>query len=442
MAYITKKYLSRRTMLRGMGVSIALPLLDSMVPAQTPLAKTAAAAKSRLSCIYVPHGATMDKWTPATQGKGFQFTEILTPLEKFRDQICVVSNLAHANAGGVGSDAGADHARSAAVFLSGAHPEKETIRVGTTIDQIVAQRLGQETPLPSMELSIEDVASSCGAGYACGYSNTISWKTPTTPLPMENNPQVVFEKLFGDGSNNEDRQARRKLSRSLLDSVMDQVASLQRDLPLSDRTKLSEYLDDVREIERRIQKAETQMPAGLKLPESPVGIPESFDDHFKIMFDLEVLAFRANITRVATMMYARDTSGSVYPQSGVREGFHVASHHSNNRANMDRFAIINKYHVDMLAYFLDKLKSTPDGDGNLLDHSMVLYGSSMSNGNQHDHDPLPLILAGSASGQLQGGRHMQYAAHTPASNLLLSMIDKLGIHDVPTHGDSTGKLEI
>jgi hypothetical protein len=258
---------------------------------------------------------------------------------------------------------------------------------------------------------------------------------------MENNPQVVFEKLFGDGSNNDDRQARRKLSRSLLDSVMDQVASLQRDLPLSDRTRLTEYLDDVREIERRIQKAETQMPAGLKLPESPVGIPESFDDHFKTMFDLEVLAFRANITRVATMMYARDTSGSVYPQSGVREGFHVASHHSNNRANMDRFAIINKYHVDMLAYFLDKLKSTPDGDGNLLDHSMVLYGSSMSNGNQHDHDPLPIVLAGGASGQLTGGRHMQYAPHTPMSNLLLSMLDKLGIQ-ADQHGDSTGKLEI
>ena len=234
----------------------------------------------------------------------------------------------------------------------------------------------------------------------------------------------------------------RLLSRSLLDSVMSDVASLQKELPAGDRAKLSGYLDDIREIERRIQKSETAALNELKLPEAPVGVPESFDEHFKMMFDLEVLAFRADITRVATLMYARDTSGSVYPQTGVRDGFHVASHHSNNRANMDRFAIINKYHVDMLAYFLDKLKSTPDGDGNLLDHSMVLYGSSMSNGNQHDHDPLPLILAGSASGQLQGGRHMQYAAHTPASNLLLSMIDKLGIHDVPTHGDSTGKLEI
>jgi hypothetical protein len=327
------------------------------------------------------------------------------------------------------------------VFLSGVHPEQGSIHVGTTIDQIAAQRIGQDTPLPSIELSIEEVALSCGSGYACAYSNTISWKTPTTPLPMENNPQVVFEKLFGDGSNNADRLARKQQSRSLLDSVMDQVASLQRELPASDRTRLGEYLDDVREIERRIQKAENQIPADLKLPEAPVGVPESFDEHFKIMFDLQVLAFRAEITRVATLMYARDTSGAVYPQSGIRDGFHVASHHSNNRANMDKFALINKYHVEMLAYFLDKLKSTPDGDGNLLDHSMVLYGSSMSNGNQHDHDPLPVVLAGGASGQLNGGRHMTYAPHTPMSNLLLSMLDKLGIQ-ADKHGDSTGKLEI
>jgi hypothetical protein len=441
MTFLTKKHLPRRTFLRGVGVTVALPLLDSMVPAQTPLARTAAASKSRLSCIYVPHGATMDKWTPAAEGKSFEFTEILTPLEKLRDRVTVVSNLAHPAAGGVGSDAGADHARSAAVFLSGVHPEKDSIRVGQTIDQIAAERIGQDTPLPSIELSIEEVALSCGSGYACAYSNTVSWKTPTTPLPMENNPQVVFEKLFGDGGNNADRLARKQQSRSLLDSVMDQVASLQRDLPASDRTRLGEYLDDVREIERRIQKAEQQVPADLKLPEAPVGVPESFDDHFKIMYDLQVLAFRAEITRIATMMYARDTSGAVYPQSGVRDGFHVASHHSNNRANMDKFALINRYHVQMLAYFLDKLKSTPDGDGNLLDHSLVLYGSSMSNGNQHDHDPLPVILAGGASGRMAGGRHMPYAPHTPMSNLLLSVLDKLGI-DAATHGDSTGKLEI
>ena len=353
----------------------------------------------------------------------------------------MVSNLAHPAAGGVGSDAGADHARSAAVFLSGAHPEKEAVHVGMTVDQIAAAKIGQDTPLPSLELSVEDVALSCGTGFACAYSNTISWKTATLPLPMENNPQVVFEKLFGDGSNNADRLARKQKGRSLLDSVMTEVASLQKELPAPDRTRLSEYLDDVREIERRIQKAEKQTPAGLALPDAPVGVPETFDEHFKIMFDLQVLAFKADITRVATMMYARDTSGAVYPQAGVRDGFHVSSHHSNVRANMDKFALINKYHVQLLAYFLEKLRSTPDGDGTLLDHSMILYGSSMSNGNQHDHDPLPVVLAGGASGQLKGGRHLQNAPHTPMANLLLAMLDKLGIAQEHL-GDSTGILSV
>jgi hypothetical protein len=440
MNFVTRKHLSRRTVLRGLGATVALPLLDSMVPAQTPLARTAAASKSRLSCIYVPHGATMYKWTPEMEGKEFALPEILAPLEKYRNQLSVLSNLAHPAAGGAGSDAGADHARSAAVYLTGVHPEKDSIHVGPSIDQIAAEQLGQDTPLPSLELAIEEVALSCGSGYACAYSNTISWKTPTTPLPMENNPQVVFEKLFGDGSTNADRTARKQQSRSLLDSVLAQAASLQNELPPSDRTKLNEYLDDVREIERRIQKSE-RVPSDLKLPEPPAGVPETFDEHFKLMFDLQVLAFKAEITRIATMMYARDLSGAVYPQSGVRDGFHVASHHSNNRAAMDKYALINKYHVELLAYFLEKLKTTPDGDGNLLDHSMILYGSSMSNGNQHDHDPLPIVLAGGASGKLAGGRHLKYGQHTPASNLLLSMLDKLGVRR-DSHGDSTGKLEV
>lgn len=441
MTFITKKHLPRRTFLRGVGVSVALPLLDSMLPAQTPIGKTAAAVKPRLGCIYVPHGATMYKWTPEKDGTDFALPETLAPLEKVRDRVTIVSNLAHPAAGGLGSDAGADHARSAAVFLSGVHPEKESVHVGTTLDQVIAQKIGQDTPLPSLEMSIEDVALSCGSGYACAYSNTISWKTATIPLPMENNPQVIFEKLFGDGSNNAERAARKQESRSLLDSVTQEVASLQKQLPPSDRTKLNEYLDDVREIERRIQRAEQQVPADLKVPPSPVGIPEAFDEHFKMMFDLQVLAFKADITRVATMMYARDTSGAVYPQSGVRDGFHVASHHSNVRANMDKYALINRYHVQLLAYFLEKLRATPDGDGNLLDHSMILYGSSMSNGNQHDHDPLPVLLAGGASGQLKGGRHITYAPHTPMSNLLLSILDKFGVRQ-DHFGDSTGRLEV
>lgn len=438
---ISKRHLDRRTFLRGAGVAVGLPLLESMVPAQTPVAKSAAASKSRLSCIYVPHGATMDKWTPTAEGKGFEFTEILKPLEKYRDRINVITNTAHAAAAGVNSDAGADHTRSAAVFLSGAHPARDKVEVGTTLDQVIAQQLGQDTPLPSIELSIEEVALSCGSGYACAYANTISWRSPTQPLPMENNPQVIFKRLFGDGSNAAQRQERRTEARSILDSVLSSVQSLQKDLPAVDRATLNDYLENVREIERRVQKADQQTKADVEIPASPVGIPDALDDHFKLMFDLQVLAFRAEITRVSTMMYARDTSGAVYAPSGVRDGFHVASHHSNSRANMDKFALINNYHVSLLAYFLEKLKATPDGDGNLLDHSMVLYGSSMSNGNQHDHDPLPLILAGGASGQLAGGRHIKTAPHTPASNLLLSMMNKLGIN-AKSHGDSTGLLEI
>jgi Protein of unknown function (DUF1552) len=441
MSFITKKHLPRRTFLQGLGVTLALPLLDSMIPAGTRLVNTAALPKSRFCGIYVPHGATMDKWTPATEGAGFAFTDTLKPLEKLRDRLNIVSSLAHPLAGGKGSDAGADHARSAAVFLSGAHPEKGGVHAGRTIDQVLVDHIGQETPLPSIEVCIEEVALNCGAGYGCSYYNTISWRTDTLPLPMENSPQVVFERLFGDGTNAAQRLARKQQDRSILDAVTDKVARLQGGLDSGDRARLGEYLDNVREIERRIQKAEQQSASNPDVPEAPVGVPEAFEDHIKLMFDLQVLAYQAEITRISTMMYARDTSGATYPGSGVRDGFHTASHHSNARPRMDSFALINRYHVQMLGYFLEKLRATPDGDGNLLDHSVVLYGSSMSNGNQHDHDPLPVILAGGASGQLEGGRHVQSAPHTPMSNLLLSMINKLGL-DQKQHGDSTGLLDV
>jgi hypothetical protein len=441
MTFLTKQHLPRRTFLRGMGVSLALPLLDSMIPAQTPLAKTAAMPKSRFCGMYLPHGATMDKWTPEQEGSGFEFSESLKPLEKFRDRVNIVTNLAHPLAGGVGSDAGADHARSAAVFLSGAHPEKGSVHAGITMDQILAARIGQDTPLPSIELAIEEVGLNCGSGYGCAYFNTISWRTPTLPLPMENSPQVVFERLFGDGSNSAQRLSRKTEDKSILDSVTDKVARLQGRLDPSDRVRLTEYLDDIREIERRIQKATEQSKNDINVPEAPVGIPEAFEDHIKLMFDLQVLAYRAEITRISTLMYARDTSGATYPGSGVRDGFHTASHHSNVRAKMDSYAQINRYHVQTLAYFLDKLRTTPDGDGNLLDHSVVIYGSSMSNGNQHDHDPLPILVAGGASGQLKGGRHIVMPQHTPMSNLMLALMDKMGVHQ-DGFGDSTAKLEI
>ena len=443
--FITKKHLSRRAVLRGGGAAIALPLLDSMIPAGTALAQTAAQPQSRLGCIYIPHGATMDKWTPAGEGTAFEFSEILEPLAAFRDRLCIVSDLAHAPvAPWSGEDTGGaeNHVRAAAVFLSGAHPVKgDHALVGQTLDQAAAAHVGQDTPLPSIELSIEPVGLNCDAGFTCAYRNTLSWKSPTLPLPMENNPQLVFERLFGDGSTDAERSERREQAKSLLDSVRQQTASLGRELPAADRTRLNDYLEEVREIERRVHLVDSKLSVDLDLPPAPFGVPANFEAHLELMFDLQVLAYKAEITRISTLMLARENSNAFYPGSGVREGFHNASHHSNERKNMDQFAVINRYHVAMFAKFLEKLAATPDGDGSLLDHSMILYGSSLSDGNEHNFDPLPILLAGGASGRLQGGRHLRYAAHTPMSNLMLSMLDKLGVHET-AFGDSTGLLEI
>jgi len=444
--FITKKHLSRRTFLRGAGVTVALPLLESMVPAGTALAQTAAAPKSRLGCIYIPHGATMDKWTPSGEGTAFEFSEILKPLEAFRDRVTVVSNLAHkAVAPWTGEDTGGaeNHVRAAAVFLSGAHPvKKNEAYVGITVDQVAAAHVGQDTPLPSIELSLEPLNLTCGdAGFTCAYRNTLSWKSATLPMPMENNPQVVFERLFGDGGTAAQRQERRQQAQSLLDSIRQQVPSLEKDLPAGDRRRLREYLDEVREIERRVQQFDAKLSGDLELPDVPTGIPGDFESHLKLMFDLQVLAYKAEITRISTLMLARENSNAVYPGSGVREGFHNASHHSNERRNMDQFAVLNQYHVKALTYFLEKLRATPDGDGNLLDHSMILYGSSLSDGNEHNFDPLPVVVAGGGSGTLRGGRHVRYAPQTPMANLLLSMLDKMGAR-VDGIGDSTGPLNI
>ncbi len=444
--FITRKHLSRRTFLRGAGVSVALPLLESMVPAATALAQSAAAPRTRLGCIYIPHGATMDKWTPAGDGTAFQWSEILQPLDPFRSRVCVVSNLAHAPvAPWSGEDTGGaeNHVRAAAVFLSGAHPvKKNEAYVGATVDQIAAQHVGQDTPLPSIELSIEPLNLTCGdAGFTCAYRNTLSWKSATLPLPMENNPQIVFERLFGDGSTDAQRQERRDQARSLLDSIRDQVPSLERDLPAGDRRRLRAYLDEVREIERRVRQVDATLSRDLDRPEAPIGIPADFETHLKLLFDLQVLAYKSEITRISTLMLARENSNTVYPATGVRDGFHNASHHSNERRNMDQFAVINRYHVRMLAYFLERLQATPDGDGTLLDHSLILYGSSLSDGNEHNFDPLPVVLAGGASGQLTGGRHVRHAPHTPMSNLLLAMLHKLGA-PVDAIGDSTEPLAI
>ncbi len=440
MAFITRKHLSRRTFLHGVGVTMALPYLESMLPAATPLAQTTAGGRTRLACIYVPHGATMDKWTPATDGPGFELSEILQPLKPFYSQVNIISDLGHPQAYGGGS-ATANHNRSAATFLSGAHAEAgPQARLGVTVDQFAARQIGQDTPLPSIEMMIEESSLSCG-DLSCAYRDTISWQGPTSPLPMQNNPQVVFERLFGDGSTDAERRARRQQSLSLLDSVLGEASSLQRKLPAGDRSRVDQYLNDVREIERRIEKASQQASSDLTLPDAPAGAPKNVEDHIKLMFDLQVLAWQADITRVTTLLLAKELSNAVYPKSGVRDAFHILSHHSNVRENQDRFAVLNRYHVGLFAYLLGKLQTTQDGDGTLLDHSMVLYGSAMGDANQHNHYPLPIVLAGGASGRLKGGRHIRNAPETTMSNLLVAMLDKLGI---PTgkFGDSTGMLSI
>jgi hypothetical protein len=431
MNFITRKHLSRRTFLRGTGVTLALPLLESMLPAQTP----SAVPKSRLAFIFFPHGVTMDKWTPASEGTGFEFTPVLKPLEPYREYINIVSNTYAPMAYGPDASAAANHSRSSAVYLTGAKPEEAGRPVlGESVDQMAAKAIGQDTPLPSIELTVEE------GGLTSPFRNSISWQSPTSPLPMEHNPQVIFEKLFGDGTNDAQRKARRQESRSLLDSVMDQVASLKKELPAGDRGRLSGYLDDVREIERRIQKAEKQMEAAkLDVPDTPPGIPDSFELHIKMLFDLQILAFRAEITRISTLMLAHELSNAVFPATGLRDGFHNLSHHSNNRGNKDRFAELNAYHHTMLAYFLSKLKATADGPGNLLDHSLILYGSGMSDGNQHNHTPLPMTMIGHASGSLKGGRHIKLAKLTTHSNLLLTILHKAGVK-AEKIGDSTGVI--
>jgi hypothetical protein len=441
MSFVTKRHLSRRTFLNGVGVTLALPLLESMIPAATALAQTAGASpRTRFGAIYFPHGAIMPKWTPATDGAGFELSEILQPLKPFHGKINVISDLRHALA--YGSGATANHNRAAAAYLSGAFAKVGAKPdLGITVDQIIAQKIGQGTPLPSLELMIEEGSVSCGDGLNCAYRDTISWQGPSSPLPMENNPQVVFERLFGDGTTVEQRKVRRQQSISLLDSVTGEASSLQRKLPAADRARLDQYLNDVREIERRIQKVGEQVSDDLAVPPAPTGAPADVEEHVKLMMDLQVLAWQADITRVSTLLLAKELSNTVFPKSGIRDAFHILSHHSNVQQNKDRFAILNMYHVALFAYFLDKLQSTPDGDGTLLDHSMVLYGSGISDGNQHNHTDLPLILAGGASGRLKGGRHIRNPKETPMANLLVAMLDTLNI-PAEKFGDSTGRVEI
>jgi hypothetical protein len=385
-------------------------------------------------------------WIPNKAGAGFDFPMILKPLEPLREHAVILSGLWSKSAEPPPGVTGADH-WVAAAYLCANKPKKTTgadIYDGTTIDQIIAQKIGQETLLPSLELGVEDAganSSNCGEGYSCAYTNSISWQSPTQPNPMEINPQVVFERLFGDGSTAQERALRRQKDRSILDSITQSLARFKKDIDPADRAKLDEYLSDIREIERRLEVARkasnTVSTEGVVVP---TGVPESFDEHIKLQFDLQTLAFRGDITRVSTVLYARDLTSRSYPESGARGAFHGLSHHAENPATIAEYAKLNQYHVKCLAYFLDKLKNTPDGDGSLLDHSLVLYGSNMGNSNQHLHYDVPHLLAGGASGQLKGGRHLAYPAKTiTTGNLLLSILNTFGIHQ-ESIGDSTGYL--
>lgn len=445
---ITKLALPRRTFLRGIGASLALPLLDAMVPAATALAQTAANPVRRLGFVYIPNGVIQDQWVPATTGAGFDFSPTLSPLAPFRDQLLVASGLAHRQADSFG-DGNGDHPRATAVWLSGVHAWERrgrigptAIQLGTTADQLAARDLGRATPLPSLELVLEKpTAISCDSGD-CFYSNTISWRDPTTPLEMEPHPRVVFERLFGDGGSPASRRAQVRQSGSILDSVAQEALSLERTLGPSDRNKLSEYLDSVRDLEQRIGRAEARgEQAEIDLPDRPIDVPEDFEEYAKLMFDLMALAYQADVTRVGTLMMARETSPRTFPQIGVPDQHHTVSHHRNDSDYMARKAKIDTYHITLLAHFLDRLRNTPDGDGNLLDHSMIVYGGGIGNGNLHEHTNLPCLVAGGGGGRLQGGRHLAYKEDTPMANLLLSVLDKAGVR-VDELGDSTGMLNI
>ena len=439
----SKKHLSRRTFLHGAGVTMALPFLEAMLPAQTPLAASGATPKVRFAGVFFPHGMAPGYWVPKTEGAKFELPFIMEPLRPVLDQTVILSGLHSRSAEPPPGVTGSDHFVAAA-FLSGVKPKKTTgadISVATTIDQVIADKIGQDTLLPSLQLAVEDpgASSSCGEGYSCAYTNSISWAAPNEPLPMELNPQSVFERLFGDGSNSEERAARRRQQGSILDIVSESLGRIRGSVGPHDRARLDQYAEDIREIERRLEiarKASAEAPAMAV----PVGVPESFDEHIKLQYDLISLAFQSDVTRVATVLGARDLTNRNYPASGTNTGFHAGSHHAESPQKIGDYAKINRYHVQMLAYFLEKLKAMPDGDGTLLDHSIVLYGSNMGNSNQHQHYDVPHILAGGAGGKLSGGRHLAYPTKTvPTGNLLLSVLDMFGIHE-SQFGDSTGRL--
>lgn len=449
---ITKKCLPRRTFLRGLGVAIGLPLLDGMIPALARASETAARPAARLSFVYVPNGIIdlQGQWTPKTDGAGFEITQILEPLGPFKDQLLVLTGLAHPEAHLLPGEGGGDHSLASASFLTGVHPHKTggaDLRNGISLDQIVARELGKQTQLASLEIGLDptNIAGTCESGFACAYSNTLSWRSDTTPLPMEDHPRAVFENLFGDSNSTDpkERLARIRSESSLLDFVSEDLGDVMNSVGQGDRSKLTEYLDAIRDVERRIQLAEQQSSRKLPVVDRPTGgIPATFEEHAKLMFDLQALAYQCDLTRVTTFMMGHEQTTRTYPEIGVPDSHHPLTHHDGDPEKIAKVIKINHFHTKLFAYFLDRLRSTPDGDGTLLDHSLILYASGLSDGNMHLHDNLPVLLAGGAACQLKGGRHLRYTAGTPMPNLYLTMVDLIGVPVEHIGTSSTGKLDL
>jgi hypothetical protein len=457
MGILTGKHLPRRTFLRGVGASVALPFLEAMVPARRALAGEP--DPTRLVAIEIVHGAagstkwgaSRNFWSPATEGREFDLSPTaMSSLEPFRDYLTIVSDTDVRGAEAViPEEIGGDHFRSSAVFLTQAHPkqtESSDVFAGPSLDQIYAQRFGQDTPIPSMQLCIENVdqAGGCAYGYSCVYTDTISWASETEPLPMIRDPRVAFEMLFGAGGTAEERAARRRASKSILDFVIGEVHELERELDAADRRRMDRYLENIREIERRIERVVARNQSGepRELPRAPAGVPDSFDEHVQLMFDVQALAFEADVTRVFSFKLGRDASSRVYPSSGVDKGFHPSSHHGDRAGNIEEFFRINRYHVGMLSYFFEKLQSIEEGDQTLLDKSMIIYGSPMGDPNVHNHKRCPLFVVGRANGGLDGGVHLRAAPGTPMANVMLTLLQTLGFEDMTSFGDSTGAFSL
>ena len=447
---IFKKAIPRRTFLKGAGTMLGLPMLNSMVPAFASSLYAPGETPVRLGVVYVPNGIIMEKWTPASEGADFELTPIMESLAPVKDQVLVLSGLNHLKANPSPGEGAGDHPRASSVFMTGVHAkttEGTDMQVGVSADQIAARELGKHTQLASLELGVDspDIVGSCESGYTCAYFNTISWRTSTTPNPMENKPRAVFERLFGDTISTDPatRLTRIRENRSILDSVVQTVARLQKGLGPDDNAKLSEYLAAIRDVERRIQMTEEQGAQELPSLERPVGIPPTFQEHTKLMFDLQTLAYQTDLTRVITFMMGRELTGRTYREIGIPDPHHGLTHHSGDVQMIEKVIQINTYHMKMFSYFLEKLRSTPDGDGSLLDHTMIVYGGGISNGNMHKHDNLPILLAGGGSGKIKGGRHLRYPIEKqiPMTNLYLTVLDKVGI-PVESLGDSNGRLEI